>query len=145
MSVRRARLQDVPRLVRLAQIEHARSRFASERFDPVLVARNFEHAVTGLVTAVFISDTELGFIGGMAQPNLFNGRAVAYELAWYAEDGSGLALLRALTQWARSVRATDLVVHHYSGIQDDKRFARVMRRRGFAELGATFNLHLLEN
>lgn len=142
MDCRRATAADVPRLVQLAQLEHARSRFSGRRFDREYTAQAFEHAIGGLATLVLISATGLGFIGGMVQPNLFNRYLTAYELAWYAEDGSGIALLDGLTTWARRMRAVDLVVSNFADIKDPQRFARVMNRRGFAELGMTFTKNL---
>jgi hypothetical protein len=138
MECRRATVADVPRLVQLAQLEHARSRFSGRRFDRDHTSRAFEHAVGGLATLVLISASGLGFIGGMVQPNLFNRYLTAYELAWYAEDGSGIALLEGLTTWARKMRAVELVVSNFAHIKDPQRFARVMARRGFDDLGMTF-------
>jgi hypothetical protein len=95
-----------------------------------------------MAALVLISASGLGFIGGIVQPNLFNRYLTAYELAWYAEDGSGMALLAGLTGWARKMRAVELVVHSYAQIVDAPKFARVMQRRGFEPLGMTFTKNL---
>lgn len=139
MMVRRATRDDVASLTRLAQLEHARSQFKNERFDSVVAARNFELCATGTLSAVFISGSGLGFIAGCVQPGLYNGRMTAHELAWYAEDGSGFALLDAFTQWANLMRATRVVVANFAGIKDAPKFTRVLGRKGFSCLGPTFS------
>jgi hypothetical protein len=136
MSVRPATIADVPRLVQLAQVEHARSRFKDKPFDKLVAITNMEQAVTGLLTRVFISDC--GFLAGMLQPSLFNRYFIAYELCWYAEDGQGMRLLAAFCDWAKKMRAVDVVVSNYAAIKDPHKFSRVMRRAGFAPLGASY-------
>lgn len=138
MTCRPATLEDVPRLLQLAQREHALSRFAGKPFDPLVATRNLEQAIAGMLTCVLISDSGRGFIAGVLQSSLFNRFFIAYELAWYAEDGSGMALLGAFAEWARNMLALDLVVSNYAGIKDDARFARVMQRAGFQALGASY-------
>jgi hypothetical protein len=72
------------------------------------------------------------------QPTLFNRYFIAYELCWYAEDGQGMSLLRAFCDWAKKMRATDVVLSNYAGIKDAEKFSRVMRRAGFDPLGASY-------
>jgi hypothetical protein len=136
MTVRPAILSDVPRLVALAQIEHAASRFKDRSFNKFAATANMEQAVSGLLTRVFISDG--GFIAGMVQPSLFNRYFTAYELCWYAEDGSGMKLLKAFADWAKKMRAVDLVVSNYAGMKDESKFTRVMHRAGFEPLGTSY-------
>jgi hypothetical protein len=138
MTCRVATLADVPRLVQLGQLEHARSRFKDHPFDKLHATANMERAVAGMLTRVFISDSGLGFVGGMVQPNLFNRFFTAYELCWYAEDGSGIELLRAFEHWARGMRAVELVISNYGGISEPQKFGRVMQRAGFAHLGSSY-------
>lgn len=140
MTVRRASQADIPALVRMASVEHSRSRFAAQPFDQNRVAISFDNVARGLTSAVFIS--ERGFIAGMVQPNLMNRFSTAYELAWYAEDGKGLQLLRTFIAWARSMRAVEVIAHNYAGIADPARFTRAMKRAGFAELGTSYALTL---
>lgn len=138
MNVRPATVGDVMRLTQLAQLEHAQSRFKDRPFDRSYAARNFEQCINGLASRVFVSEAELGFIAGIAQPKLFCKFHTAYELAWYAEDGSGFSLLKAFTEWARKMRCLDLVVSNYAGIKDNEKFTRVMRRAGFEMLGSSY-------
>lgn len=138
MSVRRATIEDLAQLVRLGHLEHARSRWAAQKFDAEHVARSFTAFIQGMASAVFISRSGLGFIGGLVQPNLINRHWTAYEVAWYSEDGTGLRLLDALSAWARKANAVELIVHNYSGLNDATQFGRVMQRRGFLPIGGTF-------
>ncbi len=134
--VRVATVNDIPRLCMLAQVEQGRSRFKDVPFDGERAYQVFQGLITGLQSRVFIS--ECGFIGGHVQMNLNNRFFTAYELAWYAEDGSGMELLRAFTDWARKLRAIHLVISNYAGIKEPAKFARVMKREGLEMLGSSY-------
>jgi hypothetical protein len=140
-TIRRATRDDLPALCALALREHAQSRMAGQPVDLPYVQANLLGAVQGLATAVFVSEKAgavAGMIVGLVQPSLINRYQTAYELLWYAEDGSGLRLLAALRAWARRMRATELVVHNYAGIADPARFNKVMARRGFGVMGTAY-------
>jgi len=141
MLIRRATIDDVPALVRLAKVEHGLSRMAQTPFDADFVAQRFSQAVTGLSSAVFVSDSDgevKGLIAGAVQQNLHNRYCTAYELLWFAVDGSGLKLLEALKTWAKRMRATAVVANNHAGIKDTERFNKVMARKGYTQLGASF-------
>lgn len=54
--------------------------------------------------AVFVSDG--GFIAGCIGPTIISPIPICWELGWWAEDKSGLRLLRALEEWAAAKGAT---------------------------------------
>ena len=140
-TIRRATRDDLPGLCALVLREHAQSRMASQPVDMAQVQASFLGVIHGMAGAVFVSEQggELrGLIAGMVQPGLFNRYQTAYELLWYAEDGSGLRLLAALKDWARRMRAVQFVVHDYAGIADPARFNKVMARRGFGVMGTAY-------
>lgn len=140
-TIRRATREDLPALVALALREHAASRMADQPVEMAQVEASFLGVIHGLAGAVFVSEEAgqlRGLIAGIVQPGLFNRRQTAYELLWYAEDGSGLRLLAALQTWARRMRAVELVVHNYAGIADPARFTKVMARRGFGVMGTAY-------
>lgn len=60
--------------------------------------------IHGLDGAVWRS--ERGFIAGCITQTVINADPVAIEMGWYAEDRSGLRLLRAFEDWARERGAT---------------------------------------
>ena len=124
----------------LARREHGLSRFADIPFDEHHAEQSFRKFIDDMASAVFVSDQ--GFIGGMVQPMVFSRLWNAYELAWFAQDGSGMALLEAFTKWARSMRAVSLVVHCCSGIVPVEKFNKVMGRRGFENLGSSYSKSL---
>lgn len=141
MLIRRATRDDLPALCALALREHAQSRMASHPVDMGRVETSFLGAIHGMASAVFVSEHDGvlgGLIVGMVQPNLFNRFTTAYELLWYAEDGSGLRLLAALRAWAGRMRAVELVVHNYAGIADPDKFNKAMARKGFGPLGMSY-------
>lgn len=140
MTVRRATVADIPALVEMARQEHANSRMAALPFDEVKVQHSFGEFITGMTTTVIISAG--GFIMGMVQPILFNRFWNAYEMAWFANDGSGMALLKAFAKWAKDMRAFDLIVHNYAGIVSADKFTRVMQRMGYQALGGAYSKQL---
>lgn len=143
--IRRAITADVPALVGLAQQEHALSRMSATPFEPETVASNFAGCITGLSSAVFVSERNsqlTGLIAGMVQRNLHNRFCTVYELLWFSTDGRGMRLLEALKAWADRMRATDLVVHNYAGIKSPASFNKVMQRRGFEPLGQSYTIRL---
>lgn len=141
-NIRPATVADLPRLTQLAQLEHAQSRFKDREFDRAYAAHNFEQCIKGMLSRVFMSESQLGFIAGCVQPKMFSKYMSAYELAWYSEDGSGMSLLAAFIAWARKMRALDLIVSNYAGIKDPEKFARVLRRSGFEMLGTSYTKKL---
>ena len=142
MNCHQAKLSDIPRLLQLAEIEHGRSQFKEQKFDAAFSQYNLEQAVSGALSRVFISDAQGGFIAGVMQPCLYNKFFRAYELCWYAEDGSGLALLDAFCDWAKKMRAVDVVVSNYAGLIPSEKFTRVIKRKGFKHLGSTYSKQL---
>lgn len=142
MTVRRAVLADMPMLMAMARQEHALSQFANIEFVDARAEQTFHQFIDGMATAVFIS--ERGFIMGMIQPLVFSKRWNAYEMAWFSEDGSGLDLLKAFAKWATNMKAINLIVHNHAGMVPDLKFSRVLKRKGFTQLGTAYTKKLGE-
>jgi len=141
MTIRRATIDDLDRLVNLARLEHGASRMKKYPFDEAHVRHSFTGAINGMGSAVFVSESDgavTGLIAGMVQVNLLNRYMTAYELMWFAVDGSGLKLLTALKDWANKMRCIEFVVHNYAGIIPAERFNKAMLRKGFMPLGMTY-------
>ena len=143
--IRRANAADVTALVEMARAEHALSQLKHTPFDEQVCIARFDSAVSGLGSVVFVSEKGGrldGLIAGAIQPNLHNRYCTVYELLWFSTGSHGLRLLEALKNWANRMRATALVVHNYAGISEPEKFTRVMARRGFAALGASYTMTL---
>lgn len=129
---------DIPRLVLLAEQEHASSPWADEPFDATHCGLVMAQFISGYGRTLLCSDG--GYIAGIVQPAAFTKRVVAMEYAWFARDGSGMGLLDDLQAWSRSMSARFLIVHDYIG---DGRMAKVLeRRRGYKRLGSALALSL---
>lgn len=136
--VRYATEHDVANIVRLARREHAVSQWRSKPFSEPAVASTALAFIRGHGKTVLLSDG--GYFAGLVQPMGFTLRYIALEYAWFAEDGSGLELLRRFEKWARNMGASVLTVHNYTG---DHRLARVMTSRfGFATTGVAMSKDL---
>lgn len=67
-----------------------------------------------------------GFIAGRITRTVISPDPVAVELGWYAEDRSGLALLRAFEAWARARGATLIKMSCNGGAAQ-----RILERSGY--------------
>lgn len=67
--------------------------------DRAWTARTIAALTAGSDSAVWVSSG--GFIAGSLQPTVISPRVIAMEHGWFAQDGSGLRLLRAFEAWAR--------------------------------------------
>lgn len=136
--VRYATESDIGSIVRLARREHAMSPWSSKPFSDAAVADTALAFIRGQGRTALLSDG--GYFFGLVQPMGFTLRYIALEYAWFAEDGSGLELLRRFEKWARNMGAAVLTVHNYTG---DHRLARVMTSRyGFATTGTAMSKDL---
>ena len=98
MTVRRATHLDVMRIV--GMVEELRD--AVNGLMPVnrpWTAQFVASLIDSPQGVVFVTDG--GFIAGMLQPTVINPAPVAMENGWFANDGSGRALLGAFEAWGR--------------------------------------------
>ena len=138
MKVRYACLADVPSIVALAQQEHAISAWREIPFDPEATAGIAAEFIAGMGRTLLVSDG--GYLAGLVQPLGFSRRLVAMEYAWFATDGSGLALLAKFERWAKNMNAAAVVIHAYGG---DPRLQSVLAiRRGYGWLGSAMTKNL---
>lgn len=128
-----ARQSDIPHVVSLARIEHAKSPWSHMPFDETAVAETAARFIVSMGSTLLV--TPGGYLAGQVQPTGFSRKLLAIEYAWFAKDGSGLDLLDMFEEWARGMGCAQVVVHdHVSG----GRVERVLsRRRGYQSLGGT--------
>lgn len=122
----RATLNDLDKVVRLGIDFHAAS---PHNVDPVDVDAWREFAGRLIETgAVFVSDG--GMIGGALCPMYFNPAVIyAYELFWWAPDGTGRALNREFREWSKQAGARGI---QWTALHDDNlpRVDAIYRRAG---------------
>jgi hypothetical protein len=136
--VRYACEADMPKLLELCRQEHQLSQWKDLAFD----ARAAEGTIRSFLMMVgrTLLVTEGGYLAGLVQPMGFTQHRVALEYAWYAADGSGMALLQAFEQWAQRMGAVAVVAHNYTG---DARLADVLaRRRHYSMVGEALTKRL---
>lgn len=90
---------DIPRVVDMA------ARLASHigsvaRFDRSWTAGIVARLISQPEGVVFV--TGMGFIAGSIQPTVISPDPVAMEMGWFAEDRSGIALLRSFEDWSQN-------------------------------------------
>lgn len=122
----KATLSDLDKVVALGIDFHAASPHSVDPVD----TEGWTASAKALIEAggVFVSDG--GMIGGALAPLYFNPAVVyAYELFWWAPDGSGMALQREFRAWAKDSGATGI---HWTALADDSlpRIDRIYARSG---------------
>ncbi|WP_147296767.1 hypothetical protein [Paracoccus thiocyanatus] len=114
---------DIPRIIDMIE------RLAAAVDGPQRVDR----LKTGETLAALIQDpggiafiSARGFIAGCIAQTVINPDPVAIEMGWYAEDRSGLALLRAFEAWAHRQGATLIKLSCKGGAAQ-----RILQRSGY--------------
>lgn len=121
---------DIPRLVEMLRSFHdyAELPWSYDEVATVKAIKNMMHA-----GCVIISDG--GAIGGIIGPAWCNPKwTYACELFWWAEDGSGVKLLRAFEKWAREAGVNEVRV---ASMSINPRAARILDRMGYAPIETT--------
>lgn len=121
--IRRAVEADIPRIVGMVE------RLAKAVDGPQRVCRvRAGETLCGLLTspdgAAWVS--EGGFIAGTIMQTIISPDPVAIELGWFAEDRSGLALLREFERWAESKGAVLIKLSCNGGVAQ-----RMLERAGY--------------
>lgn len=122
-KIKAANVADIPRIIDLIE------RLAAAVNGPQRVCR----IKTGETLAGLLQDsrgvvlvTERGFIAGCITQTVISPDPVAVELGWYAEDCSGLTLLRAFEAWAAQQGAVLIKLSCNGGAAQ-----RILERAGY--------------
>ncbi|SFI84457.1 hypothetical protein [Albimonas pacifica] len=106
MTIRRATAEDLPRIVEMGR-ENYRRVVGASGFDPEATAATVARMIASESGIVLVSDG--GMIGAILTPHWSApSRMQAIETFWFAEDGSGLALLRSMAAEARARGAAEI-------------------------------------
>lgn len=89
---------DIPRITDMVERLAAAVR-GPQRVCRIKTGGTLASLLRGTDGAVWVS--ERGFIAGCITQTVISSDPVAVEMGWYAEDRSGLALLRVFETWAR--------------------------------------------
>lgn len=130
--IRQATLEDAPFITEMGM------RFVEAAGKPEARFEEMEAFVRGVIPmgGAFVSGA--GMIVGVLAPLYYRPDYLeAHEVAWWAEDSSGLRLLRAFEDWAEAQGAREIVM---STLPDFTRDAagRLLQRRGYAFREAGF-------
>lgn len=101
--IRQASAADIPAIIDLIE-RLARAVQGPQRVDRIKTGETLAGLMASPQGVVLVS--EQGFIAGCMMQTIINPDPVAFELGWYAEDRSGLRLLRAFEAWAVGQGAT---------------------------------------
>ena len=121
--IRAAKAGDIPRIIDMVAALAASVR-GPQRVDRLKTGETLAGLITSPDGAVFVSGG--GFIAGQIGQTVISPDPVAWELGWWAEDRSGLRLLRRFEQWAESKGATLIKMSANGGVAQ-----RLLKRRGY--------------
>jgi len=131
--IRRATAADLPRIVEIGRRHHEAAGNAGD-YDPDAAASFAASLISGGV--VFLSDD--GMLGGMIAPSYSApSHRMAVEMFWSAEDGQGLALLRAFEAWAEEQDADEVRLSAVVGHRGEA-VGRLLRRKGYAPVETSY-------
>lgn len=102
-GVRQATGADIPFLIDLTE-RLARSVEGPQRVDRLHTGQTLAGLISDPSGIVLVS--RAGFIAGAMMRTVISPDPVAFELGWYAEDRSGIALLRGFEAWAQQQGAS---------------------------------------
>lgn len=144
MEIRRAKREDIPRLVLLgeefAYLSQPIHGFSVSR-ERIIEFTNLVIESNDFVSLVFIDADEIqGFITGVIQKIYFSEDVALQEMAWYVKKGfKGAQMIDAFEAAAREIGCLKVVVGNKPQYFDLQRF---YERRGFTLLENHYVKHL---
>lgn len=120
--IRPATMQDIPCIIDL--IEKLAAAVNGLTVDRIKTGETLAGLLVDSAGVVLVSDG--GFIAGRVAETFINLDRVAFEMGWFAEDRSGLRLLRAFEAWAKSRGAAMIAMSCNGGAA-----RRILERSGY--------------
>lgn len=120
--IRPATMQDIPRIIDL--IEKLAAAVNGLTVDRIKTGETLAGLLADPAGVVLVSGG--GFIAGRVAETFINRDRVAFEMGWFAEDRSGLRLLRAFEAWARERGASMIAMSCAGGTA-----RRILERAGY--------------
>lgn len=120
--IRNANIADIPKIVDL--IEKLAATVNGLPVDRIKTGETLAGLICDPAGAVLVSGA--GFIAGRLGDTFISRDLVAYEMGWFAEDRSGLRLLRAFEAWAQSRGAAMIAMSCNGGAAQ-----RILDRSGY--------------
>lgn len=120
--IRPAGMDDIPRVIDL--IERLAATVNGLPVDRIKTGETLAGLICDPAGAVLVSGA--GFIAGRLGDTFISRDLVAYEMGWFAEDRSGLRLLRAFEVWARERGAAMIAMSCNGGAAQ-----RILDRSGY--------------
>jgi GNAT superfamily N-acetyltransferase len=158
MSIRFAKLADVPALVQLGRHMHAITRFKTLQYDEARVAKTLGAALTnndGRYVCFVSEDSQGQVVGGLLavlEKHIFSQQLTAsimhYDvLPAKRMGGYGVRLLKAFEQWCknRQVAEINFGINSVEDAQEMQRLNGFARKMGYAQVGANHSKALVNS
>lgn len=123
--MREATVDDIPHVLRLT-CALVRAINGPQEVIPSHAATSILRLIQQPTGVVFVTDR--GFIAGEVAQTIINPQPVAIEHGWYAEDLTGISLLRMFEMWASENGCESVKI---STPPLDKKMTRLLRRFGY--------------
>lgn len=109
----------------MTPIEMGRKFHAAAGISGEFNAEDFAATVAAIDAAGGLFTSEAGMIGGLVAPAFYNSsHLIAYELFWWAEDGTGIRLLRKFERWAAASGANEIRISTLASLPGAERGLR---------------------
>lgn len=155
MTIRFAKISDIPACIELGRQLHQMTRFSSYAFEPVRIASNLHSLIeigqnqkrSHCLLLADNSGAQLtGCLLACIERHLFSNQPVASIITFGVlpqnrMGGTALKLLDAFKKWAQNRGAFEINAGVNSGLQIDKT-DRLMKRLGFEVTGGNYALRL---
>ncbi len=133
--IREATVEDLPDLMVMGKRFHDASGLPGS-FSALACGAFVAALIDSPAGAVFRSDK--GVIMGALTPSYCAPDwKMAVEMAWWAEDGKGLALLKRFEEWARDTGANEIRMTSLANLAED-RVRKIFERAGYAPAEISF-------
>lgn len=116
--------------------------FSGEKATQIMLRMMMTPEMTFQKLAVNEDDKPVGFFFGYAQPGLFDGTFIAYEMGMYVDPEHrnkhhGLDLFNEFLWWAKELGVSRIIVGGIYSVKSEG-LAKVLERRGFKPAGQWF-------
>ena len=148
MTIRFAKVEDIPPLVEAGRRMHALTRFRQLHYDEPRVARAFADLIRhGVGKYVFFvaedsAGSIVGALIGVLEQHLFSDQLTASVMHYdvlpeVRMGGYGVRLLKAFERWAANRKVVEIGLGINSGVDLD-RMSRFAVRMGYQKIGENF-------
>jgi len=120
--IRKATIEDLPKMINLAEEFYASSEFL-DRFDLNVFVSNWANFINIGIGVIWILNNFDGCLGAIKYPDVNNGKLVATEFFWFVSLGKrkeGIKLLIEFEKWAKDEGCKRIIMGYLKDLMPEK-------------------------